>query len=575
MILQALYDYYKRKSADPESGIAPPGFEVKEIPFLLVIDKEGRLLNIEDTREGEGKLKRAKRYLVPQSVKRASNIAANLLWDNAEYVLGISIKTTKVDRLREMHQSFIERIEKELAHVEDDALFAVKNFLRNVEESKIAQTGAWKDIHATNPFISFRFNEDLDLVCQRNRIFEALKWNKSSEDVPNLCLITGEKQPTEILHSAIKGVYGAQSTGANIMSFNLDAFKSFNKDQGMNAPVGKSAAFAYTTGLNYLLRKDSRQKLLVGDATMVFWAERPNKLETQLADIFGEPPKDDPDRQINAVRSLYRSIDAGAFADNGGDTIFFVLGLSPNAARIAIRYWSVSTVTELAGRIKQHFEDLEIIRRTIGKNPDPEFLSLFRILVSVAIQGKSDNIIPNLSGDIMRSILDGTPYPRTLLNAAIRRVRASHEVTYAIASILKAYLNRRIRILKLKQKEVSVMLDGDNQNIGYRLGRLFAVLEKAQEEANPGLNATIRDRYYGAASSTPVTVFPILMKLKNHHIAKLENRGRAVNLERLLGAIMEEIIDFPAHLSMEDQGRFAVGYYHQRQDFFKKSQKED
>ena len=575
MILQALYDYYKRKSADPESGIAPPGFEVKEIPFLLVIDKEGRLLNIEDTREGEGKLKRAKRYLVPQSVKRASNIVANLLWDNAEYVLGISIKTTKIDRLREMHQSFVERIEKELAHVEDDALFAVKKFLRNVEESKIAQAGAWKDIHATNPFISFRFNEDLDLVCQRNRIIEALKWNKSSEDVPNLCLITGEKQPTEILHSAIKGVYGAQSTGANIVSFNLDAFKSFDKDQGMNAPVGKSAAFAYTTGLNYLLRKDSRQKLLVGDATMVFWAERPNKLETQLADIFGEPPKDDPDRQINAVRSLYRSVDAGAFADNGGDTKFFVLGLSPNAARIAIRFWSVSTVTELAERIKQHFEDLGIVRRTSGRNPDPEFLSLFRILVSVAIQGKSDNIIPNLSGDVMRAILEGTIYPRTLLNAAIRRVRASHEVTYALASILKAYLSRRVRILKLKEKEVSVMLDGDNQNIGYRLGRLFAVLEKAQEEANPGLNATIRDRYYGAASSTPVTVFPILMKLKNHHIAKLENRGRAVNLERLLGDIMEEITDFPAHLSMEDQGRFAIGYYHQRHDFFKKSQKEE
>jgi CRISPR-associated protein Csd1 len=388
-------------------------------------------------------------------------------------------------------------------------------------------------------------------------------------------MITGEKGPTEILHPTIKGIYGAQSTGANIVSFNLDAFKSFNKEQGRNAPVGKNAAFAYTTALNYLLRRDSRQKLIVGEATMVFWADRPHDLEMQLADIFGEPPKDDPDRQINAVRSLYRSLEVGAFINTQEKTKFFVLGLSPNAARIAIRFWNVSTAAELAERIKQHFEDLRIVRRTFGKNFDPEFLSLFRILVSVAIQGKAANIIPNMSGDIMRAILDGTPYPRTLLNAALRRIRASHEVTYAAASIIKAYLNRQARSTINKEKEVSIMLDEGNRNIGYRLGRLFAVLEKAQEEANPGLNATIRDRYYGAASSTPVTVYPILMKLKNHHIAKLENRGRAVNFERLFGNIIDEMIDFPAHLDIEDQGRFAVGYYHQRQEFFKKSQKED
>jgi CRISPR-associated protein Csd1 len=575
MILQALYDYYQRKSADTESGIAPPGFEVKEIPFLLVIDKEGRLLNIEDTREGEGRQIRAKKFLVPHSVKKSSNITANLLWDSAEYVLGISIKTKKADRLAQMHHSFIERIEKELGDVEDEALSALKRYLRNINEQEILHNRAWEDIREINPFISFRFYNDINLICQRDAICKSLNANKSNDHAVNLCMITGEKGPTEILHPTIKGIYGAQSTGANIVSFNLDAFKSFNKEQGRNAPVGKNAAFAYTTALNYLLRRDSRQKLIVGEATMVFWADRPHDLEMQLADIFGEPPKDDPDRQINAVRSLYRSLEVGAFINTQEKTKFFVLGLSPNAARIAIRFWNVSTAAELAERIKQHFEDLRIVRRTFGKNFDPEFLSLFRILVSVAIQGKAANIIPNMSGDIMRAILDGTPYPRTLLNAALRRIRASHEVTYAAASIIKAYLNRQARSTINKEKEVSIMLDEGNRNIGYRLGRLFAVLEKAQEEANPGLNATIRDRYYGAASSTPVTVYPILMKLKNHHIAKLENRGRAVNFERLFGNIIDEMIDFPAHLDIEDQGRFAVGYYHQRQEFFKKSQKED
>ena len=115
-------------------------------------------------------------------------------------------------------------------------------------------------------------------------------------------------------------------------------------------------------------------------------------------------------------------------------------------------------------------------------------------------------------------------------------------------------------------------LDVTNTNPGYRLGRLFAVLEKIQEEASPGINATIRDRFYGSASGTPVAAFPHLMKLKNHHLAKLENRGRAVNLEKIVGEIMDGLDDFPTHLSLQDQGRFAVGYYHQRQDFFKKNE---
>lgn len=283
-------------------------------------------------------------------------------------------------------------------------------------------------------------------------------------------------------------------------------------------------------------------------------------------DIFGEPPKDDPDRNVRAVTSLYKAIDQGLLENDEGRAKFFVLGLAPNAARIAIRFWHHGTVAEMAVRIRQHFDDLAIARSP----HDPPYLSLFRLLVSVATLGKADNIPPNLGGEMMRSVLADLPYPHTLLAAAVRRIRAEHEVTYPRTAVLKACINRATRYTHTEIKEeLKVSLDESNINTGYRLGRLFAVLEKIQEEANPGINATIRDRYYGAASSTPVTVFPTLLKLKNHHLSKLENRGRAVNLEKRIGEIMDGINDFPTQLPLADQGRFAVGYYHQRQDFFK------
>jgi CRISPR-associated protein Csd1 len=243
-----------------------------------------------------------------------------------------------------------------------------------------------------------------------------------------------------------------------------------------------------------------------------------------------------------------------------------VLGLAPNAARIAVRFWHAGTVGETARQIKRHFDDCSVVH---GPN-QPEYLSLFRLLVSTATQGKGENIAPNLGGDFMKAILAGTPYPLNLLAAAIRRCRAEREISYPRAALIKGILAREARYYQKTEKEVGMGLNPSNTNVGYRLGRLFAVLEKTQEEANPGINATIRDRFYGAASSTPVTAFPHLMKLKNHHLAKLENRGRAVNLEKAIGEIVCGIEDFPAHLSLHDQGRFAVGYYHQRQDFFKK-----
>ena len=566
MILQALHDYYARKSTDPESSLAQPGFEWKEIPFVIEIDAQGNPVQIEDTREGEGKRKRARAFLVPQSVKRAVNIAANLLWDNAAYVLGVATKG-KPKRVEEQRQAFIARIESLPTPAQNDAgVQAVLNFLQQANTESLSQWTEWQEIVETVPNLTFRLQGDIDLVCQRSAIAEAIRTEQDTTSADGLCLVTGETGEVERLHTAIKGVWGAQTSGANIVSFNLDAFNSYGKMQGANAPVGKHVAFAYTTALNHLLRKDSPQRLQVGDASVVFWADRSTDWETLPVDIFGEPTKDDPDRNVLAVKSLYTAIRNGVFETEEGRMRFFALGLAPNAARIAIRFWQHSTVAEMAGRIKQHFDDLEIERSP----RDPPYLSLFRLLVSVATQGKADNIPPNLGGELMRSILAGLPYPHTLLMAAVRRIRADQEVTHARAALIKACVNRATRYPNPTiEEELRMSLDEANTNAGYRLGRLFAVLEKIQEEANPGINATIRDRFYGAASSTPVTVFSTLLKLKNHHLSKLDNRGRAVNLEKRVGEIMEGLSDFPAQLPIADQGRFAIGYYHQRQDFFK------
>lgn len=570
MILQALHDYYGRKSADPESGLAQPGFEWKEIPFIIEIDARGNPIQIEDTREGDGKKKRARSFLVPQGVKKTSGVAANLLWDNAAYVLGVDTKG-KPKRVEEQRQAFIAKIESlPIPAKNDTGVQAVLNFLRQASAGTLSQYVEWTEIVETAPNLTFRLQGDVDLVCQRPAALEGIRsTGQDTIDVNGLCLVTGESVEIERLHTAIKGVWGAQTSGANIVSFNLDAFNSYGKTQGANAPVSKQAAFSYTTALNHLLRKDSPQRLQVGDTSVVFWADRPTEWETGIVDIFGEPTKDDPDCNVRAVTNLYSAIDHGLLENVTGQTRFFALGLAPNAARIAIRFWQHGTVAEMAGRIKLHFDDL-IIERSPR---DPLYLSLFRLLVSVATQGKADNIPPNLGGELLRSILAGLPYPQTLLAAAVRRIRAEHEVTYVRAALIKACINRATRYLNPNIKEeLRMSLDEANMNTGYRLGRLFAVLEKIQEEANPGINATIRDRFYGAASSTPVTVFSILLKLKNHHLSKLENRGRAVNFEKRVGEIMEGLSDFPAQLPLTDQGRFAIGYYHQRQDFFKKTE---
>lgn len=567
MILQALNDYYRRKMADPDPARRLPafGFEDKEIPFVVELDPDGRLAAIKDTRSGEGKKKTSAKYLVPQGVKRASNIAANLLWDTAEYALGLDTKG-KPERVAQQHAAFRARIEALPGEALSDAgVRAVLAFLDAAPLAQIAGLACADELRETNPQVSFRLTGDTDLVCQRPAVASTGSADDPATEpgATTICLVTGEPATPERLHSAIKGVWGSQTSGANIVSFNLDAFNSFGKTQGNNAPVGRPAAFAYTTALNHLLARGSRQRLQVGDASTVFWLHKADPVEDVFADFFGDG--DDPDARTEEIRALLDAVHSGRFDGARGDNTFHVLGLAPNAARIAVRFWHTGPLREVAYRITSWFSEL-----AIAHGPgEPEYPSLFRLLAAIAVQGKADNIPPKLGGEVMRSILDGSPFPATWLNAAVQRCRAEQRVTYLRAAAIKACLNRHLghHRSNATEKEFLPMLDPSNPNTAYRLGRLFAVLEKIQEEASPGINATIRDRYYGAASSTPVAVFTTLLRLKNAHLKKLAT-GRAVWFEKLLGDVLGAVSDFPKHLPLPDQGRFALGYYHQRQAFF-------
>ena len=579
MILQALNAYYRRKCDDPDESQRLPAFglEQKEIRFVLEITAKGELVQLIDTRTHSGKRKIAQSFRVPQGVKRASNIAANLMWDTLEYVLGVDTKG-KPERVVEQHAAFRQRLINLPAQAQADAgIQAMQLFFESFNIAVLERESAWKEVVETNPVMSFRLHGDVELICQRPVVMQAaLNLPAPTDERFAMCLVTGEQAPVERLHSAIKGVWDKPGAMAlkNIVSFNARAFESYGKTerQGENAPVSKAVAFAYTTALNHLLRKDSPQRVQIGDASTVFWADKATEMESMLGDLF----KDDPDAGATAVKALLSAVhkEHGAATSEGlEDNRFHILGLAPNAARISIRFYYCLSLPELAQRIEQHFTDLKMVRGSHGH--DPEYPSLFRLLTAVAVLNKIDNIPPNLGGGIVDSIFAGVdvPYPALWFNAAVMRCRAEQNVNYLRAAAIKACLNRQIRRANASnpstEKEFLPMLDLNNTNPGYRMGRLFAALEKIQEEASPGLNATIRDRYYGAASSTPVAVFTTLLRLKNAHLKKL-SMPRGTYFEKLLSEIVAPVADFPKHLALPEQGRFALGYYHQRQDFFTK-----
>lgn len=465
MILQALHDYYQRKMADPDPARRLPvfGFEYKEIPFIIELARDGRLVAIKDTRTGQGKKKVATRYLVPSAVKKTFGVAANLLWGNAEYALGLADTKKEGEskgkhrekdyrtRLINIHEHFRTRIG--MLPQSDEGVIAVRTFLDGSPLDSIAVDPLWRDIRGINPLMTFRLVDDATkLVCQREAVAAAAASQEAVDDggdnsalVP--CLVTGALAKPQRLHPPIKGVKGAQTSGANIVAINnkvtattnagpTPAFSSFGKQQGYNAPVSKAAAFAYTTALNSLLARGSRQRVQVGDATTVFWAQRQEctDLEQVLAELFED--SDDPDARTEQIRALYASVDSGRFDSAIGENPFFVLGLAaPSKARLTVRFWLPATAREIALAIQRWFDDLRVVRLF---DSDPAYPSLSGVLSCLGVetrdpkrsncyyQGRRYVVPPQLSAQLVRAIFapSDAPLPVGLLNEVISRIRA-------------------------------------------------------------------------------------------------------------------------------------------------------
>ena len=586
MILQALTQYYQRK-ADNGSDIAPQGFEYKQIPFIIVIDKDGNFVQLEDTRGADSKTKKGNSFLAPlASTRSGKNSAdvANLLWDHYGYIFAHPKEDTDtaIVMANRQHQAFKQRINEVLTKTNDSGLKAVKEFLTNETNIDLVKnTDTWQQcqkIKGCN--LTFRLQGETDLICQSKAIQSYIanqsnyaedESNKSSEK--GICLITGNKDTIARLHQPIGGV---NAKPAPFASINLDAFESYNKSQGYGFPVSEKGMFEYTTALNTLLKSDNRFR--IGETVAVCFSEKQSEFEDELALLFGDNvKKDNPDEFVNTVKNLFSSIHNGAYTKDDGTQKMYVLGLSPNVARIVVRFWYESTVADMAINIAQWFDDIRMVKGI--NSPYPEYMPLLRLLCNLVFEGKSENLPPNLVADTTKAILNGGILPITLLQMASRRNRAEQSVTYARASLIKAYLNRKIRFNcsknTTKNKEITVSYDPNRQDIGYVLGALFATLEKVQEDSSESkINATIKDRYYGSASSTPLTVFATLIKLSQHHLSKISKikPNRAVYFNRELGEIMNRIDKFPSHLNMEQQGLFAIGYYQKRQDFFVKKE---
>ena len=572
MILKALYDYYNRCGNLPMSGM-----EEKEIGFLVVISKSGEFLRFEDCRMDKN---HARTYLVKKHVGRSSAAVANYLYDNSAYVLGVSDKSNGKEQL--YFDTFKHKVDSIFdTFPENDDLSALAAFYRQGRENiaaAIEGDSLWEDIkkNLSKKFstFSFRIDGDTKIMAEKKEILQ-LGDHEGNGEHECICLVTGI-HGTPVDTTTATMIPGSQAT-AKLVAFQVNSgYDSYGKEKCDNAPISEDAEFAYTTALNAMLQSGSRNKFAVGNRTFVFWAssksEAAEQAEDSLFDLLGytEEKQDDPNAKIEQVRKVFTSIYSGSLKTSLDDR-FYILGLAPNSARIAVVYWSESRLKDFASKILRHFEDMEITDTRKEKKP---YMGIKDMLSAVTLGGKQSEATPNLPEAIVKSIFQGTPYPYTLFSACIRRIRAESgdkeksPIRIGRIAILKAYLNRT----NDNNKKIDIMLDKTNTNPGYLCGRLFAVLDRTQEDAN-GISS-IRERYMNAASATPSSVFATILNLSSHHLEKLPNEGKKVFYEKLKQEIIDKIPaeGFPAHLDLQDQGRFFIGYYHQRQDFFTKKE---
>ncbi len=615
MILQALTKYYDILAKDAESGISLPGYCTTTVSFVLSISESGELKDIVplSSFEKKGKKTVENPYItlfVPAQIKRTNRISANFLCDSVAYVLGFTDKNMKDPNYSiKCHKEFCDHNIHLLENIPCKAANAVINFLQTydpIHAKEYPQIDRyWTDLCAGRNIV-FRLEGNSEYVHEDTQIRDY--WEKINEEEKDdvyrgQCLVTGKTSPIAILHNSIMGLPGSNPTGATLVGFNADAYESYgrHKQQGKNSPVSERAAFAYTTVLNFLLsKKNPNRKFTVGDTSVVYWAESPKRdyanifsslFQINWADEQSESDEIDEvsfqdkkaEQRLSEIgEKITRGDNLDSFSLMEGldpKTRFYILGLAPNAARASIRFFHQDPFEKIVKKIILHYEDLQIVKEFADQ---PNWIPLYRLLGETYSKKSSEKkSSPLLSGAVMRSILNGTPYPAALYYAIINRIRADvddkskniQKINYFRAAIVKAYLLRKYRSQKnlIIQEVLCMSLNQQTDYPAYLLGRLFAVLEKTQKDAIPNLNTTIKDRYFTTACASPASVFPILLRLSQHHISKSDYGYWSEQLiQEIMSKLKIEENAIPHHLSLDDQGIFILGYYHQRADFFEK-----
>lgn len=574
MILQALVAYYNKLAARGE--ISKPGWAKAKISWAIELGDDGSVLGILSLKaeSPDGKKQIPRKILLPAPITKASSVRSNFLWENAEYLLGVQTKkdggktAERFAAAKELHDSL-------LADVHTPVAEAIKAYFAACDPAAIASMlpdGCMDELRkgANLTFLyQNRFPGEFPELCAAwDAYYGGKKIGETFVDV-----VTGEVVVPEATHPSIKNVQDAQPSGAALVSFNAEAFESFGRKQNLNAPMGKETAFAYTSALNSLTGdKDHRQH--IGDMTVVYFAEDAEPVYQDVMDLCFAGSDD---RVTDAeLHSILQNIAAGKQTDFAGKTLspddrFYLLGISPNASRLSVRCFWQSSFGDVISRIKQHYDDITIVTDNRSKWVDIPLWALLRETVNPNANDKTP--APQMAGDTLRAVLTGGRYPETLYRRTLLRIRAEHDITRGKAAIVKGYLLRNTKHRKdyAYIKEASTMALNETSNYTpYVLGRLFSTLEAVQSAANPGINTTIKDKYFNSACATPAAVFPILLKLANSHLKKLGG-GLAVNYSKQIGALVARLeTAFPKTLSLEEQGAFILGYYHQTQKRFEK-----
>lgn len=588
MILQALTAYYEQLVR--QGKLSAPGWDDSfKVSYELRLNDAGQLVSVLDlrteTKMGKKTVLAPRAMRVPAHEKRSSGIAANFLCDNSTYLLGADEKG-KPERSADCFKACAKLHHTILDGVDSPAARALLAYFDSWDPAQAAAhpllAEQWKEITGNANLIfgyeaadhSHSFVND-DPAIQN--AWQAYYNDRSADSDMGQCLITGKYAPIERTHPNISGVPGAQSSGAALVSFNAPAFCSYGHEQGDNAPVSKYAAFAYTTALNRLLADRNHCKH-VGDTTILCWAENAEPVYQDAMSMFLFGADEATGIQESDVQAALKRLSAGQTVpflekELSPDQHFYLLGLAPNAARLSVRFFLRDTFGSFAQNLQKHAEEMEI---DCSEKEKFRTLPIWAVVneTTRTVPGQPAKPSPQLAGDLLRAVLTGGRYPATLLNGVTLRIRAEQTVTRGRAAVIKAYYLRNYPT-ELNKEVYTVSLN-ETTNVPYLLGRLFSVLEAVQKAANPGINTTIKDRYFNAACATPGTAFPTLLRLSQKHLRKL-NDGLATHYDKQITELMAQLPEsgFPARLSLPDQGKFTIGYYHQTQKRYVKKNEEE